>query len=252
MPSIAFGFGSIGRLLYFKVSFRKPARYGSVSAACRKLLDPASGPGIQPDRRRSVAPQRESDDAQERLIPFPVHTRSTGEPDLHQSQRRRRDSRDLERPAPPRRARRRRHATPWLQRNALSVVAVSVLVALLGLGFGLLQMINRPDTTAALLAVPQTEPTAVVGAALADASGPGIQAAAVTSGPLQLAAINASRRIQSSVRVLQPNYTVAAGDTLGQIAARFSTSVERVQALNNLADPRALRIGTKLVIPPPL
>jgi len=139
-----------------------------------------------------------------------------------------------------------------LQRNALSVVAISVLVALLGLGFGLLQMINRPDTTAALLAVAQTEPTAVVGAALADASGPGIQAAAVTSGPLQLAAINASRRIQSSVRVLQPNYTVAAGDTLGQIAARFSTSVERVQALNNLADPRALRIGTKLVIPPPL
>ena len=129
---------------------------------------------------------------------------------------------------------------------------MSVLVALLGLGFGLLQMINRPDTTAALLAVPQTEPTAVVGAALADGSGPGIQAAAVTSGPLQLAAINASRRIQSSVRVLQPNYTVAAGDTLGQIAARFSTSVERVQALNNLADPRALRIGTKLVIPPPL
>jgi len=60
------------------------------------------------------------------------------------------------------------------------------------------------------------------------------------------------RGIQSSVRVLQPNYTVAAGDTLGQIAARFSTSVERVQALNNLADPRALRIGTKLVIPPPL
>ena len=139
-----------------------------------------------------------------------------------------------------------------MQRNALSVVAISVLVALLGLGFGLLQMINRPDTTAALLAVPQTEPTAVVGAALADASGPGIQAAAVTSGPLQLAAINASRRIQSSVRVLQPNYTVAAGDTLVQLAASFSTSVERVQALNNLADPRALRIGTKLVIPPPL
>ncbi len=130
---------------------------------------------------------------------------------------------------------------------------MSVLVALLGLGFGLLQMINRPDTTAALLAVPQTESTAVTGTTLAaDTSGPGIQAAAVTSGPLQLAAINAPRRIQSSVRVLQPNYTVAAGDTLGQIAARFSTSVERIQALNNLADPRALRIGTKLVIPPAL
>ena len=45
---------------------------------------------------------------------------------------------------------------------------------------------------------------------------------------------------------------VAGGDTLGQIAVRFNTTVERIQALNNLADPRALRIGTKLVIPPPL
>ena len=140
-----------------------------------------------------------------------------------------------------------------MQRNALSVVAVSVLVALLGLGFGLLEMINRPDATPALLAVGQAEPTAPSGASLvSDASGLGVQAAAVTSGPLQLAAITTTRRIQSSVRVLQPNYTVAAGDTLGQIAARFSTSVERVQALNNLADPRVLRIGTKLIIPPPL
>jgi LysM repeat protein len=140
-----------------------------------------------------------------------------------------------------------------LQRNALSVVAVSVLVALLGLGFGLVQMVNRSDTAPALLAVGQPAPTAATGATLAsDSSGPGVQVAAVASGPLQLAAINVPRRIQASVRVLQPNYTVAAGDTLGQIAARFSTNVERIQALNNLPDPRALRIGTKLVIPPPL
>ena len=32
---------------------------------------------------------------------------------------------------------------------------------------------------------------------------------------------------------------------------RFNTTVERIQALNNLADPRALRIGAQLVIPPP-
>ena len=51
---------------------------------------------------------------------------------------------------------------------------------------------------------------------------------------------------------MEPNYTIEAGDTLGRIAVRFNTTVERIQALNNLADPRALRIGTKLVIPPPL
>ena len=49
-----------------------------------------------------------------------------------------------------------------------------------------------------------------------------------------------------------PNYTVVGGDTLGKIATSNNTTVERIQALNNLADPRALRIGTKLIIPPPL
>jgi LysM repeat protein len=60
------------------------------------------------------------------------------------------------------------------------------------------------------------------------------------------------RPIHSSIRVLDANYTIAAGDTLVQIASRFSTTVDRVQAFNNLTDPRALRIGTKLVIPAPL
>jgi LysM repeat protein len=60
------------------------------------------------------------------------------------------------------------------------------------------------------------------------------------------------REIVASTKVIEPNYTVASGDTLGQIATRFSTTVDRIQALNNLPDPRALRIGTKLIIPPAL
>jgi LysM repeat protein len=60
------------------------------------------------------------------------------------------------------------------------------------------------------------------------------------------------REIQSTTRVLEPTYTVQPGDTLNRIAARFDTTVERIQALNDLSDPRALRVGTKLVIPPPL
>src|SRR6476646_9690597 len=76
-----------------------------------------------------------------------MQARSTGEPELHQAQRRRRDLREADRATPTtqRRVRRRRQSTPWLQRNALSVAAVSVLIAFLGLGFGLLQMLNRPD-----------------------------------------------------------------------------------------------------------
>lgn len=133
---------------------------------------------------------------------------------------------------------------------------MSVLVAVLGLGFGLLQMINRPDASQAMLAVAQADPVAAAVAPVdsSASSAQTVQVAAVTGGPQPLAvpAAETPRRVQASVHVLQPNYTVAAGDTLGRIAARFNTTVERIQALNNLANPRALRIGTKLVIPPPL
>jgi hypothetical protein len=180
----------------------------------------------------------------ERLIPFPIPARSNGESEP--PARRRRDPRELDRPAPPRRARRRRNSTPWLQRNALSVAAVSVLVALLGLGFGLLQMMTHQDSAAtALLA----EPTSVAGTTMnAAAIGPSVELSANSSNAL--ATNPRAREIKSSARVLEPNYTVEAGDTLGRIAVRFNTTVERIQALNNLADPRTLRIGSKLVIPP--
>jgi len=191
-----------------------------------------------------------SDDGQERLIPFPSPSRSSSEPEP--VLRRRRDVPELERTRNrPRRGRRRRQDTPWLQRNALSVAAVSILVALLGFGFGLLQMINRPEAAPALLAVGQAEPTAVSANTLNAA----ISVQGVQVGPLAVPAATASdrpREIQATARIIDSTYTVAAGDTLGQIATRFNTTVERIQALNNLVDPRALRIGTKLVIPPPL
>src|SRR5712691_13326629 len=116
---------------------------------------------------------RPSDDTQERLIPFRSSLRSNSEPDP--VARRRHDVQDLDRTTSrPRRVRRRRRQdTPWLQRNALSVAAVSVLVALLGLGFGLLQMITRPEPAPSLLAFGQPEPALVAGTTLnAVVSGP--------------------------------------------------------------------------------
>jgi nucleoid-associated protein YgaU len=158
--------------------------------------------------------------------------------------------RDVEaRPSRPRRARRRRQNTPWLQRNALSVAAVSILVALLGLGFGLLQMISRPDPSPALLAVSQAESPAAATTLNAAAIGPSVQLGTVPSG--LGSGEPRPREIQASAKVIEPNYTIEAGDTLVRIADRFNTKPERIQALNNLADPRALRIGAKLVIPPP-
>jgi nucleoid-associated protein YgaU len=178
--------------------------------------------------------------------------RSSSEPDP--LPRRRNDLQEFERNTsrPRRTRRRRRQDAPWLQRNALSVAAVSVLVALLGLGFGLLQMITRPEPAPSLLAFGQPEPAAATATTLnAAVTGPAVQLGPVANaGPAPPA--DRPREIAANARVLDSNYVVASGDTLGQIATRFNTTVERIQALNNLADPRALRIGTKLVIPPPL
>lgn len=191
---------------------------------------------------------------QEPVIPFPARARSLGEPE--QLARRRRAVPDGERPTPVRRtARRRRQQSPWLQRHALSIAALSLLVALLGVGFGLLQVINRPsDANQALLALPQPEPggTTLAAAAVGPTNPIGPVPFASAGASASTSGGPAAREIVSSARVLEPNYTIASGDTLGKIAVRFNTSVERIQALNNLADPRALRIGTKLVIPPPL
>ena len=41
-------------------------------------------------------------------------------------------------------------------------------------------------------------------------------------------------------------YTVASGDTLGSIAAKYSTSVEELMRLNPGVDPTALHIGQKI------
>jgi lysozyme len=68
--------------------------------------------------------------------------------------------------------------------------------------------------------------------------------------PSQPTASPAEREIRMSVVVLEPNYTVQAGDNLGAIAARHNTSLARIAALNNLADPRMLSIGQTLIIPP--
>jgi LysM repeat protein len=180
-----------------------------------------------------------------------MQARSTGEPELLQAQRRRREQRETDRPASARRVRRRRQSIPWLQRNALSVAAVSVLVAFLGLGFGLLQMLNHPEGSGGL------SPSQSDSAAAASSSV--LQAATVGGGVAvgELTTANnvpspGQRAIHASAKVIEPNYTVASGDTLVKIATKFNTSVDRIQAFNNLSDPRVLRIGTKLVIPPPL
>ena len=44
-------------------------------------------------------------------------------------------------------------------------------------------------------------------------------------------------------------YRVKAGDTLSAIAAKYKTTVAKLMALNNISDPRSLRVGQILKIP---
>lgn len=55
--------------------------------------------------------------------------------------------------------------------------------------------------------------------------------------------------LRTTERVLEPTYTVAPGDTLASIAAKFGTTVEALQSINNLQDRNVLSVGQKLVIP---
>lgn len=59
----------------------------------------------------------------------------------------------------------------------------------------------------------------------------------------------AAGAVTTEVRVLQPNYTVAPGDTLGIIARRHGTSVDALASINNLENRNSLAVGQKLIIP---
>ncbi|MGE3270441.1 MAG: LysM peptidoglycan-binding domain-containing protein [Chloroflexota bacterium] len=45
------------------------------------------------------------------------------------------------------------------------------------------------------------------------------------------------------------SYIVQSGDTLGQIAARFATTVSALASLNSIANPNLIRVGQQLLIP---
>ncbi len=45
-------------------------------------------------------------------------------------------------------------------------------------------------------------------------------------------------------------YTVKSGDTLGAIATKFHTTVNAIETLNNITNPRTLHVGQVLKIPP--
>jgi LysM repeat protein len=55
--------------------------------------------------------------------------------------------------------------------------------------------------------------------------------------------------IRFTVQPIEPSYVVVAGDSLSSIAQRFNTTVDALQAINNLPDRSTLSVGQRLVIP---
>jgi membrane-bound lytic murein transglycosylase D len=56
-------------------------------------------------------------------------------------------------------------------------------------------------------------------------------------------------KIPADKRVTWLVHTVTRGQTLGQIASRYGTSVQAIRAANNNVNPRRLQIGQRLVVP---
>jgi|GEM_PF-3345994 len=59
----------------------------------------------------------------------------------------------------------------------------------------------------------------------------------------------AESKDQGRVGEEQQTYTIQDGDTLGGIAVKFNTTIEKLQELNNIEDPNMIMAGQKLIIP---
>ena len=58
-----------------------------------------------------------------------------------------------------------------------------------------------------------------------------------------------SGAITTEIRVLQPEYTVAPGDTLASIARRHGTTIEALASINKLENRNSLSVGQRLILP---
>lgn len=76
----------------------------------------------------------------------------------------------------------------------------------------------------------------VIGGSPPDGGAPGVVATPVATGTLRLAPVI---------------HVVVQGDTLAAIAVYYGVTVKAIQDANNIPDPSPIRVGDRLVIPPP-
>lgn len=143
------------------------------------------------------------------------------------------------------RARRRQHSS-----YALAFLVV-LLVLVVGIFYGLSWALGSisaggasPTSTAGPFAVstPPASPPAAPAVSPSPAAREAVPSPAPATPPAQ-----ATPEPSPEPRT----YVVKAGDTPAIIARQFGVSVEALMRANNITDPRALRVGQRLVIPEP-
>jgi LysM repeat protein len=160
---------------------------------------------------------------------------------------------DQEEPeARPRRARRSqtrrtRRESGIIERHALSIAAVVIAVAVLG--YVLSQLLAAGGQRATPTPAPTTAATPVRAGAAAAPDAEDVTAQPAPSAQVATPELLATPGIVKTVTVLEPNYTVKSGDTLGKIAERSGTTVDSLQGLNKLEDRGKLDVGQKLIVP---
>jgi LysM repeat protein len=117
-------------------------------------------------------------------------------------------------------------------------------VVCLGMILGMVMVRVWDDASRAVAALPPEGSAAPV-----RKQGPPPAQPAIPQGTAPEAAQDAVGAITTEIRVLQPNYTVAPGDTLGIIARKHGTSVDALASINNLENRNSLSVGQKLIIP---
>ena len=119
--------------------------------------------------------------------------------------------------------------------GAFAIICVGMIAGMV--------MLRIWDEVSRTLATLPTDPTAI----RADAPAPAVPLTAPQQSSAPAAA--GTPAISTEIHVLQPNYTVAPGDTLGSIARKNGTSVDALASINNLENRNSLSIGQKLIIP---
>lgn len=136
-------------------------------------------------------------------------------------------------PPPPPSTEPRFSRTQWVMIFVFVVICAGMVLGML--------MIRLVDEASRTIAAIQTDSATV----RTDSPAAAVQPAPATA----VAAPDGTPAISTEIRVLQPNYTVAPGDTLGSIARRHGTSVDALASINNLENRNSLSVGQKLIIP---